>query len=225
MLFVKYDDIQRNSERGRRRRNKSCSSSPSPVSRPLNKFKNKSKNNTSALKRPRRAIPSIRTEQADSQPDLHCPIVTSQIGNILHLAFPIIGIIPCTERGSSYRTVQAPWFRKKGNLKKQLERAHKMEFKGSQVQNWCILCMRKLSNNKIVFHQCFKDLREAQGHEVNYQMLTPEEYESMPFKCTKCTEFASDNKRALNSHFRIHNENRNRPNSRPIASKFSSRHK
>lgn len=62
-----------------------------------------------------------------------------------------------------------------------------------------------LTNNKIVTHSCLRALKRLHTREVNYTALTPEEYEAMPFKCPHCTVFASDNKRALNTHSRVHN--------------------
>lgn len=169
--------------------------------------------------RPRKSLapPNANREPPEDESDLHSPTHTQRIGNYLQFLFPVIGSIPCTERGCIYRTIQGPWYSKKGNLKKHLERAHKMVFESNHVQSWCSFCQQRISNNKVVLHHCLQELREQQGREVNYQMLTLEEYEAMHFKWPKCTIFASDNKRALNSHFRIHNEHR--PNKKLPAKK------
>lgn len=60
-----------------------------------------------------------------------------------------------------------------------------------------------------------RSIKERMGSEVNCTTLTRDQYDKMAFKCPRCPNFATNNIRALNSHKRIHNNERRENNSLP----------
>lgn len=135
-----------------------------------------------------------------------CPTHTCREGDTLKITFPIAATLKCPETNCIFQSFQEYWPRKVNKIKTHLEGQHRIPI--NNIERWCSMCQSPLPNpRKIARHRCWKD-----DPNYGHVMLTPEEFERMPYKCVQCNQFAADNSKALRSHARIHERDGRRKN-------------
>jgi len=126
------------------------------------------------------------------------PTSPSRIEDTLHLPFPILPTMHCTEpdcRNPPFHA--ASWTASKQSLIRHLFTAHAITIRSSE--KWCLLCLKR-TGSKVSEHSCFKTNPHVR------QLAC-----ALRFKCSMCP-FTVNTRRGLRNHEEAHRRNRATPN-------------